>query len=150
MTTMTRTIAAALCAWATLGASVAWAQEESDKVRKARSENELEKTAEDTDKACGTKLAVTIDWASFDADPAWKNNSVSSYCSGPLEALARLCEGAAVRAYAAKSVKTLSCRAVKAKAEWALVAKAGALEWRVPPDAVNADAFAKAELLRKL
>lgn len=146
----TRTLAASLCALALALASPAQGQEESDKVRKARSENELEKTAEDTDKACGTKLTVTIDWASFDADPAWKNNSISSYCSGPLEALARLCEGTAVRAYAAKAVKSLRCRAVKAKAEWALVAQAGALEWRVPPDASNADAFAKAELLRKL
>lgn len=132
-------------------ASPALAQpDESDKVRKARSENELEKTAESADGVCGTKLAVSIDWASFDANPEWKSRSISSYCGEPLDTLRRLCEGAAVKAYVAKSVKRLDCKAVKGKAEWAVVAKDGVIEWRVPPDAVNAGDFAKAQLLRNL
>ncbi len=129
----------------------AWAEpEESDKVRKARSENELEKTAESADAACGTKLAVHIDWASFDANAEWKSRSIASYCGEPLDTLRRLCEGAAVKAHVAKSVKRLECKAVKTKPEWAVVAKDGVIEWRVPPDASNAGDFAKAQLLRNL
>jgi hypothetical protein len=147
VTIMMKTLFVVTLALAPLGAL---AQEESDKVRKARSENELEKTAESTDAACGTKLAVAIDWASFDADPEWKARSVSGYCGAPLDKLRHLCEGAASKAYVAKTVKRLECRAVKAKEQWALVVKGAVVEWLVPPSAVNAEDFAKRSFLKNL
>ena len=135
-----------------LSAAPAWAQEEeSPKVKKARSENELEKEGESTDQACGTKLKVSIDWASFEANPAgWSDKSVSGYCESGLGALRSLCEGQKAKAYVAKTVKEYVCRAVKTKEEWKAVRKAGTLEWLIPPDAVNADSYAKAELLKNL
>jgi len=132
------------------GAAVAQ-EEESPKVRKARHENELEKEAERTDEACGTKLTIEIDWASFEADPeAWASRSVSGFCDGPFGALRRLCEGAKARAYIARTVKSVVCRAAKDKAGWKSLRKGTVIEWLVPPDAANADAYAKAQLLENL
>lgn len=135
-----------------LTAAPAWAQEEeSPKVKKARHENELEKEGESTDQACGTKLKVSIDWASFEANPeAWSDKSISGYCDSGLGALRTLCAGPKAKAYVAKTLKEYVCRAVKSKDEWKALRKAGTLEWLVPPDAVNADSYAKAELLKNL
>lgn len=124
--------------------------EESEKVRRVRYDSELEKEAESTDEKCGTKLATRIDWASFDADPRWKDKSVSSYCGSPLSALRRFCEGDKAKAHIQKTVKRLSCRAVKEKSEWKLVVKGDELQWLVTPEAVNADDFARAQLLQHL
>lgn len=151
MSAMRRTLwsLAAVALLATL-TPAARAEEESDKVRRARMENDLEKEAESTDAKCGTKLAVTIDWASFDADEAWKTRSVSGYCEAPLGALARLCEGKHAKEHIAKKVKKLACKAAKDKSAWRLEVKGDTLEWNVSPDAVNAGDFARNQLLRKL
>lgn len=139
---------AALLAGLALPTGLALAQEESDKVRKARGENELEKTAESTDQACGSKIAVVIDWASFDANAEWKTRSIASYCGEPLDQLRHLCEGAAVKAWVAKTVKRFECRAVRSLPEWSLTNQDGVLNWRVPPDAVNAGEFSKKQMLK--
>ncbi|MCK6550069.1 hypothetical protein L6R52_29815 [Myxococcota bacterium] len=130
--------------------NVARAEEESEKVRKARSENELEKEAESTDAKCGTKLAVSIDWASFDADAAWQGRSVSGYCEAPLGALRSFCEGKNARAHIEKKVKKLVCRAAKDKSGWKVKVDGDTVEWHVSPDSVNNDAYAKNQLLRTL
>lgn len=133
------------------GPAVFAQDEESPKVKKARLENELEKEGESTDQACGTKLKVTIDWASFEANPAaWSDKSVSGYCESGLGALRRLCEGKKGKAYIEKTAKEYVCRAVKTKAEWKLIRKGGVIEWLVSPDAVNADSYAKAQALKNL
>jgi hypothetical protein len=125
--------------------------EESEKVRKARLENELEKELDGVNEKCGTKLTVSIDWASFDADPkGWEGRSVSGYCEAPLSALARFCEGERSRAYIQKNVETITCHAAKDKAGWKAVAVKGNLHWHVPPDSVNNDAYARAQLLQNL
>lgn len=124
--------------------------EESDKVRRVRYESELEKEAEATDAKCKTKIQTSIDWASFEADPRWADKSVSSYCSNALSALRRFCEGDKARAHIQKTVKKLNCKAVKGKADWRLVVKDGSLDWLTTPEAVNADDFARNQLLRVL
>ncbi|MCA9550113.1 MAG: hypothetical protein KC933_08765 [Myxococcales bacterium] len=144
-----RNIAIILACGALLGASVAHA-EESEKVRHARYESELEQEAESTDAKCGTKIATSIDWASFEGDAEWQKRSIASYCGSPLSALRRFCEGEKAKAYIQKTTKKLVCRAVKSKAEWKLLVKDGTLTWLIPPDATNADDFARAQLLRSL
>lgn len=145
----TRRIALILLSGVLFGASVAEA-EESEKVRRVRYESELEKEAESTDEKCGTKLTTRIDWASFEADERWQQKSLSGYCANPLSALRRFCEGEKAKAHIQKTVKRLTCRAVKDKSEWRLVVKGDELQWLVTPEAVNADDFAKAQLLRNL
>lgn len=124
--------------------------EESEKVRRVRYESELEKEAESADAKCSTKIATSIDWASFEKDPRWEQKSISSYCANILSALERFCEGEKARAHIQKTVKKLTCRAVKEKSEWRLTIKDGALEWLTTPEAVNADEFARNQLLRSL
>lgn len=126
------------------------AEEESEKVRKARTENELEKEAESTDQACGTKLSVAIDWAGFDADEGWKGRSVSGYCEAPLGALRRFCEGKNAKEHLSKRVKKLVCKAAKDKSGWKVEVRGDTVEWHVSPDSVNNDAYAKDQLLRTL
>lgn len=124
--------------------------EESEKVRRVRYESELEKEAESTDAKCKTKIVTSIDWASFEKDERWAEKSISSYCSNALSALQRFCEGDKARAHIQKTVKKLTCRAVKEKSAWRLVVKDGVLDWYTTPEAVNADDFAKNQLLRTL
>jgi hypothetical protein len=125
--------------------------EESPKVKRARLENELEKEAESTDEKCGTKIAVKIDWASFDANPnGWQGKSISGYCEAPLGQLRYLCEGAKAKAYIQQAVKEYVCFAAKDKAGWKAVRKSGIVEWHVSPDSVNNDAYAKEQLLKNL
>lgn len=128
----------------------AFAEEESDKVKKARYETELEKEADGVNEKCGLKLDTEIDWASFDADPRWKDKSVSGYCDAPFGVLRSYCEGKNAQAYIQKNVKKIVCRAVKEKGQWKVVVKGGVIEWQVPPEAVNADEFARQQLLRNL
>lgn len=130
--------------------SPARAEEESAKVRTARLESELEKEAQSTDAACGTKLAVKIEWAGFEGVDAWKDKSVSGYCEAPLGALRTLCDGAASKAHIQKTVKTFVCKAAKDKSGWKVVSKSGTVEWHVSPDSTNNDAYAKEQLLRNL
>lgn len=144
-----RRIALILTCGTLLGASIAHA-EESEKVRRARYESALEQEAESTDAKCGTKISTHIVWASFEGDPEWDKRSIASYCGSPLSALRRFCEGDKAKAYIQKTTKKLVCRAVKGKADWKLLAKDGTLTWQVPPDATNADDFARAQLLRGL
>jgi hypothetical protein len=125
------------------------AEEESEKVRRARLENELEKEGDRTDQACGTKLTIKIEWDGFSSE-AWERKSVSGYCEAPLGALRHYCEGPAAKAYIAKNVRAYVCRSAKTKDDWKLRLDAGTLEWSVPPDAVNADPFAREQVLRHL
>lgn len=129
--------------------SLAWA-DESEKVRRVRYESELEKEAESTDAQCGTKIQTSIDWASFQSDPRWESKSISGYCGNPLSALRRFCEGEKAKAHVQKTVKKLTCRAVKEKSAWRLLVKDGELQWLTTPEAVNPDDFAKNQLLRNL
>lgn len=124
--------------------------EESEKVRKARYENELEKEMDRVNEKCGTKAEVVIDWPSFDAAPEWNKYSVSGYCDSVLGALRRFCDGEHARAYLKKALEVVTCHAAKDKAAWRVVYKKGHLHWHVPTDAVNADTFAHAQLLRTL
>ena len=124
--------------------------EESEKVRHARFENELEKEAESTDQKCGGKLAVKIEWEGFAADEQWSNKSISGYCEAPLGALRNFCAGKQAKEYIAKRVKEVVCKAAKDKAGWKVELKGHVLEWHVSPDSVNNDAYAKNQLLRKL
>jgi hypothetical protein len=126
------------------------AEEESEKVHRARQENELEKEAESTDQKCGGKIAARIEWGGFDADARWKDKSISGYCEAPLGALRSFCEGANARALIAKKVRSFVCKAAKDKTAWRAEVKGEVLEWHVPPDAVNNDPYAKNQLLRAL
>jgi hypothetical protein len=128
----------------------AHAEDESPKVRRARYETDLEKSAEAADAVCGTKLTVEIDWTSFDEDARWAGYSVSSFCGAPLDMLARLCAGPRAKAYVAKNVDRLACRAGKSKDDWRLDKKGKVLVWTVPIEASNNDQKAHAELLEKL
>lgn len=140
-----------LLALATLTLTLpARAEEESPKVRRARYETDLEKLAEAADAVCGTKLAVEIDWTSFDEDARWSGYSVSSFCGAPLEELARFCAGPRAKAYVAKNVERFACRAGKSKEDWRLEKKGKVLVWTVPMEASNNDQKARAELLEKL
>lgn len=147
---MPRNISRVLLVSVGLLVTVVASAEESEKVRRVRYESELEKEAESTDEKCKTKIETSIDWASFEKDERWTQKSIASYCSNALSALQRFCEGEKARAYIQKSVKKLNCRAVKEKSEWRLVIKSGVLDWYTTPEAVNADDFARNQLLRAL
>jgi hypothetical protein len=129
----------------------AHAEEEPPKVMKARMEAELEKELAEVNTKCGTKLTAAIDWASFEKDkPGWERKSISSYCSGPIDALSRFCEGANAKAYIQKNVETVTCHAAKDKASWKLTVEKGHIHWNVSPDSSNNDAYARAQLLKNL
>jgi hypothetical protein len=127
----------------------AYAEEESPKVMKARMEAELEKELADVNTKCGTKLTVAIDWATFEKDqPGWERKSISSYCSSPINALSRFCEGPNAKAYIQKNLETMTCHAAKDNASWTLTVEKGHLHWRVSPDSANNDDFARAQMLK--
>jgi hypothetical protein len=144
-----RSIAWCIALWLVVLTGHVRAEEESEKVRRARLENELEKEADRTDQACGTKLTVKIEWEGFSGE-AWERKSVSGYCEAPLGALRHYCQGPAAKAYIAKNVRAFVCKAAKGKDDWKIRLEGGTLEWDVPPDSVNADAYAREQVLRHL
>jgi hypothetical protein len=140
-------LAAMIC----MAAGSAFAEPESPKVMKARMEAELEKELADVNTKCGTKLTVAIDWASFEKDKAgWDNKSISSYCSSPVNALSRFCDGANAKAYIQKNLETMTCHAAKDKASWKVTFEKGHLHWNVSPDSVNNDDYARAQMLKNM
>jgi hypothetical protein len=75
----------------------------------ARHEKDLEEPIAAFLKGCGTKPALTVDWASF-SDADLREISVAGYCGEPLEKLAYLCgESREAKQTISSSVKTFSC-----------------------------------------
>lgn len=123
---------------------------ESEKVLKVRYEDELAKEAQETDAICGTKIQTSINWSEFDLKDTWQKHSVSSYCAGPLEALASFCKGDNAKKYIRKNITKLECSSARSKDEWSLKVRRGTVSWKIPPDASNAEQFARKMLLKQL
>lgn len=84
--------------------------------KQARSEamTKAQKALDSTDKVCGTKLTMEIDWASFESKGfggSQKENSAVGYCEAILEGIRNICSsfGADGKASVQKSIKVAKC-----------------------------------------
>ena len=145
----TRALAPCLITVITALPAGATAQAETDETPPhARIEAELKKRATRTDETCGTRLDVTLDFASFPAKKREKY-SLASYCSEPLRKLRELCRGPATKKYVARRVRTYRCRHAQKDGRRLTVEK-GVLTLEVDFEAKNNGRFARRELVRKL
>lgn len=107
---------------------------------------ELEKTVQDTNKACGTKVTAKIDWATV-TDEDVKSLSIASFCGGALEAMESLCSSKVAKDAITAKVAAVECRfGDKLGAEL----KDKTLRWTTSKDAANQEAFAKSYLEKNL
>jgi hypothetical protein len=108
------------------------------KAEMAQSEKALAEPVKSMNEACGTSVAVTVDWNSI-PDELLKTYSISSYCESPLEALRKLCESAEAKRAIQAQVKEVSCRFGDALK---LEVQAGRVTWTTARDAANQEEFA--------
>jgi len=113
----------------------------------AQRDKEMQESAGDLAKICGSRPAVAVDWASFSDDDI-KEISIASYCGEPLETMRRMCDGSneARKTFAAK-VKTFSCAMGKSMR---LELAGTTLSWTTARNATNIGAFARAYLEKNL
>jgi hypothetical protein len=98
-------------------------------------------------KKCGTKLPVTINWASFSDDDI-KELSIASYCGEPVDAMARLCEDSAeAKRTITTAIKAFGCTMGP---EMKLDLAGTTLSWTTSRSARNMGDFARKVLKEKL
>ncbi|ADO68262.1 hypothetical protein [Stigmatella aurantiaca] len=98
-------------------------------------------------KQCGTSVTASIDWNTI-PDELLKRYSITSYCSGPLNALQKLCDGSPVSQKVIRAkVKQVSCQFGP---EMKLEVQDGAVKWTTAQDASNQEEFAKAYFEKNL
>ena len=117
------------------------------KAETAQRDKEMQESAGDVAKICGSQPAVKVDWASFSDDDI-KELSISSYCGEPLETMRRMCDGSneAKKTFAAK-IKTFTCAMGKSMQ---LELAGTTLTWTTARSATNIGAFTRAYLEKNL
>jgi hypothetical protein len=104
-------------------------------------EKRLGESAAETNKACGGKLAVSVDWSSV-SDELLGSLSIPSFCGAPLTVMRSLCESAAGRAELA-TVRKLDCRFA---ADLALERKGDVLAWSTANEGANQEELVRTQL----
>jgi hypothetical protein len=72
-------------------------------------QNDLALADAETNKACGSKLKTTVAWDTV-TDETLNELSFGSYCRGPVESLAKLCERSDEAKRAIQKVQAVECR----------------------------------------
>jgi hypothetical protein len=108
------------------------------KGEEAQHDKKFAASLDSMNKACGTKVAATIDWKSV-SDDLLKTHSISSFCAHPLSALERLCSSTEAKKVIQDKVKRLSCQFGK---EMKLEVTGSAVAWTTEKDAANQEEFA--------
>ena len=131
-------------------ASLALAAGKDESVLRAETEVKLKQLAVETNTACGSAIAATIDWQSFSSSD-WQGYSMASYCGAPLEVLADFCrqEKGNSKAYIKKQIKFVSC-VYGGEGQRALIVKNGAITQHVDFKGANLEDFVRAALLKDM
>ncbi len=108
------------------------------KAETAETETSLAEPVKSMNAACGTSVAVAIDWNSI-PDELLKSYSISSFCESPVTALEKLCASAEGKKAIQAQVKEVSCRFGDALK---LEVQAGKVAWTTEKDAANQEEFA--------
>ena len=108
------------------------------KAETAEAEKSLSEPVKAMNAACGTSVAVAIDWNSI-PDELLKSYSIASYCESPFTALEKLCASAEGKKAIQAQVKEVSCRFGEALK---LEVQAGRVAWTTAKDASNQEEFA--------
>lgn len=87
--------------------------------------------------ACESDVSVSVAWNTID-DDTLKSLSISSYCSGPADALRYMCKHKPAREFVKNSVKKIACRYGKASK---VAIKGGTLTWTTSKKSVNMTDF---------
>jgi hypothetical protein len=91
-----------------LGLRAAAAQSLEDRQMHASAEAELTRSAELTDRACGTHLKTGFDWSGFDSKQLAGQNVVS-WCTAALAAMEDICSNSVGKEALSAKVKALTC-----------------------------------------
>ena len=113
---------------------------------RSKHESVLKKASDKVKAACGSPVAMSVDWTSID-DDTLKTRHVGSFCSTPLESLVSLCKAPERAASAREKIQKATCRFGPALK---LSVQAGSLAWQTSKDAANQGEFAKANLMNLL
>jgi hypothetical protein len=134
----------AFCAFATTNLH---AQSLKDKKIIAENDEIFKQELADTNKACGTKIAGKIDWASFSKGKVdlTKFNIGDGYCKDAIFALKDLCSDATAKAEISKKVKSYTCK-FGGPGKRAISLKGGTVEAMIELDASNNSYFFREKL----
>ncbi len=93
-----------------LAASSAFSQTVKEKKEIAEANKDFVAEVEETNKACGTKIAATMNWKSFKYENGWGISSAASFCKDSLSGVRGFCEGGAdEKAAVKKAITKFSC-----------------------------------------
>jgi len=106
----------------------------------------LQKASDKVKAACGSPVAMSIDWTSID-DDTLKTRHIATFCSAPLDSLVSLCKAPERAASARQKIQKATCRFGPSLK---LSVDAGSLAWQTSKSAANQGEFAKANLMNLL
>lgn len=112
----------------------------------SKHEQALQKASDKVKAACGSAVAMSVDWPSID-DETLKASHIASFCGAPLEGLVSLCKEPQRATLVRQKVQKASC---SFGPSLKLVIEAGALSWQTSKAARNQGEFAKANLMNLL
>jgi hypothetical protein len=136
----------AVLAIATLIPAIALAEPLEEKRWHEDQQKSLTKAIEDMNKACGAKIATTIDWTTFKFDD-WHKHQVGMMCLNPVRAIQNLCGEADAKPEIVKVIKSVTCKGAAAAG---VELNGGALEFKVTTQKTPTQDQVKSYLMKKI